>query len=68
MQVDMDDLIHVRFYREMVDKLLEIDYEMYSPFMVEEKDVCILYVEWLKALYGTPTLKLAWLFGSWRKN
>ena len=30
MQVDMDELVHVRFRGEMVDKLLEIDPELYS--------------------------------------
>ena len=50
----------MRFYGEMVEKFLELDYEMYSPIVVEEKGIHILYVELLKALYGTP--KVAWLF------
>ena len=50
MQADMDDPIHVRFYGEMVDKLLEIDHDLYSPYIVEENGVCVLYVELLKAL------------------
>ena len=50
----------MRFYGEMVEKFLEIDYEMYSPIVVEEKGVHILYVELLKALYGAQ--KVAWLF------
>ena len=56
MQADMDDVVHVRFYNEM----LEIDYEMYSPFVDEENAVQVLYVELLKAVYGT--LKAARLF------
>ena len=56
MQADMDDIVHVRFYSEM----LEIDFEMYSPFVVEDNGVQVLYVELLKAVYGT--LKEARLF------
>ena len=31
MQADMDDLVHVCFTGEMVDKLLDIDHEWYEP-------------------------------------
>ena len=31
LQADMDDLVHVCFTRDMVDKLLEIDPGIYSP-------------------------------------
>ena len=37
MQPDMDELVHVWFHGEMVARLLEIDEEMYAPFVVEEK-------------------------------
>lgn len=63
MQADMDELVHVRFTGLMVDKLLEIDYEMYAPYIVYEGKVKCLYVELLKALYGT--LRAARLF--WEK-
>ena len=63
MQVDMDELVHVRFRGEMVDKLLEIDYELYSSYVSEEKGEKVMYVELLKALYGT--LRAARLF--WEK-
>ena len=52
MQVDMNELNHVRFQNKMVDKLFEINYEMYSPFVVEENAVHVLYVELLKIIYG----------------
>ena len=57
MQADMDDEVHVRFSGEMVEKLLEIDYEMCSPFMVEENGAWVLFIELLETLYGT--LKVA---------
>jgi hypothetical protein len=43
MQVDMgDELVHMRLTGIMVDILLEIDYEMYSPFIVKEKKRCCI--------------------------
>ena len=59
-QADMPDLVHVHFTREMVNKLIEIDKEMYEPCMVIEWGDRVLYMELLKALYGT--VKAAWLF------
>ena len=63
MQVDMDELVHVRFHGEMVDKLLEIDHELYSSYVIEEQGEKVMYMELLKALYGT--LRAARLF--WEK-
>jgi len=63
MQTDLDELVHVRFTGTMVDMLLEIDYEMYSPFITYEGKNKVLYVELLKALYGT--LRASRLF--WEK-
>ena len=54
------NLVHVHFTGEMVNKLIEIDNEMYEPCMVIEWGDKGLYVELLKALYGT--VKAAWLF------
>jgi hypothetical protein len=54
MQVDMDgEIVHVRFTGTMVEKLLEIDPEMYQPYVVYEGKEKVMYVELLKALYGT---------------
>ena len=36
MQADMPDLVHIWFTGEMVNKLIEIDKEMYEPCVVEE--------------------------------
>ena len=38
---------------EMVDKLLEINHKIFSPYVVKEKGVHVMYVELLKAVYGT---------------
>jgi hypothetical protein len=53
MQADMDELLHVCFTGKMVDLLLEIDLEMYRPCIIREGKEKVMYVELLKALYGT---------------
>ena len=53
MQVDMDKLVHVCFCREMVDKLLEINHDLYSSYITEVKGEKVMYVELLKPLYIT---------------
>jgi hypothetical protein len=63
MQADMDELVHVRFTGKMVELLLEIDEQMYSPCVTLERGEKVMYVELLKALYGT--LRAARLF--WEK-
>jgi hypothetical protein len=63
MQVDMDEVVHLRFTGIMVEKLLEIDPEMYQPYVVYEGKEKVMYVELLKALYGT--LRASRLF--WEK-
>ena len=63
MQVDIDELVHVRFTGEMVNMLLHIDYNMYKDYVVTEKGEKVMYMELLKALYST--LHAAHLF--WQK-
>ena len=63
MQVDMDELVHVQFEGEMVDKLLEIDHDLYASYVSVENGKKVMYVELLKAMYGT--LRAARLF--WEK-
>jgi hypothetical protein len=63
MQADMDELVHVRFTGKMVDLLLEIDQNMYGPCVMKEGKETVMYVELLKALYGT--IRAARLF--WEK-
>jgi len=63
MQADMDELVHVRFNGRMAELLVEIDPRLYMPYITYEKGQMVLYVELLKALYGT--LRAARLF--WEK-
>jgi hypothetical protein len=54
MHVDLDDeTIHVRLTGKMVELLLEIDRELYEPYLVHERSEPVLYVQLLKALYRT---------------
>ena len=59
-QTYIDELVHVRFTGEMVSMLLQIDSEMYKDYVVMEKGKQVMYMELLKALYGT--LRAACLF------
>ena len=60
MQADMDPGVYMHIDGAMVDLLMEIDHDMYHPHMVKEKGKPVIYVELLKALYGT--LRAARLF------
>ena len=60
MQADMDPGVYMRIDGAMAELLMEIDYDMYHPHMVKEKGKLVIYVELLKALYGT--LRAARLF------
>jgi hypothetical protein len=45
----------------MVDLLLEIDRELYEPYLVQERGELTMYVELLKVLYGTMhAVQLFW--------
>ena len=63
MQIEMDELVHMQLTCTMVKLLLEIEQELYEDCGVYEKVEIVLYVEPLKALYGT--IWVAWLF--WEK-
>lgn len=61
MQADMDELVHVRFTGKMVELLLDIDPEMYKTCVPRERGEKVMYVELLKALYGTmQAARLFW--------
>jgi Reverse transcriptase (RNA-dependent DNA polymerase) len=62
MQADMDDVVHMRLDGVMLEMLIEID-SNYETFVATEKGKPVVYVQLVKALYGT--LKAAKLF--WEK-
>ena len=63
MQAEIDELVHMHFTGAMVNMLLQIDHEMYKDYVVIEKGEQVMYMELLKAFYGT--LQAAHLF--WQK-
>jgi hypothetical protein len=63
MQAEMDEVVHMRLEGVMVDMLLELDCEKYEPHIVVQHGKKTLYIQLMKALYGT--LRAALLF--WRK-
>jgi hypothetical protein len=60
MQVDMDEVVHMRIDGPMAELLIRLDPELYEKFVVLERGKKVLYLLLKKALYGT--LKAALLF------
>ena len=60
MQADIDDVVHVKFEGEIAEMLVKLDPKLYRKYVKNENGKTVLYVELLKALYGT--LKAALLF------
>jgi hypothetical protein len=60
MQADIDEVVHVKFEGEMAEMLVRLDPKLYRKYVKDENGKSVLYVELLKALYGT--LKAALLF------
>ncbi len=60
MQADIDEVVHVKFEGEIAEMLVKLDPKLYCKYVRDENGKSVLYVELLKALYGT--LKAALLF------
>ena len=63
MQVDMDEIVHMKLEGTMAEMLVKIDPRLYRKYIQVERGKPVLYVELVKALYGT--LRASLLF--WRK-
>ena len=62
MQVDMDELVHVKLEGELAELLIKVD-STYKAVLTHESNKPIIYAELDKALYGT--LQAVLLF--WKK-
>jgi hypothetical protein len=60
MQADIDEVVHVKFEGEIAEMLVKLDPKLYRKYVRDENGKSVLYVELLKASYGT--LKAALLF------
>jgi hypothetical protein len=55
MQVDVDDVVHVRLVGPLAELLTKVDPDLYTKYMTTEHGKPVLYVQLQKALYGTLT-------------
>lgn len=60
MQVDIDEVLHVKLEGPLATLLMKVDPELYSKFLCQENGKDKMYVHLAKALYGT--LQAAMLF------
>ena len=63
MQGDQDETVHMRLEGTLAELLTKCDLKLYRQYVVTENKNPVLYVELIKALYGT--LRAALIF--WRK-
>jgi hypothetical protein len=59
-QADIDEVVHVKFEGEIAEMLVKMNPKLYRKYVKDENGTSVLYVELLKALYGT--LRAALLF------
>jgi len=58
MQVDVDEVVHVKLEGPLAELLTKVDPELYSKYLVQEKGKAVMYVQLQKALYGTLSASL----------
>ena len=63
MQGDQDETVHMRLEGTLAELLTKCDPKLYRQYVIKENNKPVLYVELIKALYGT--LRAALIF--WRK-
>ena len=51
MQVDEDDLVHMKMQGQMAELLVKLDPKLYRKYVQVEKGKNVLYVQLKKALY-----------------
>jgi hypothetical protein len=55
MQVDVDEVVHVRLVGALVELLAKVDPKLYTTYLRSERGQPVMYVQLQKALYGTVT-------------
>jgi hypothetical protein len=58
MQVDIDEVVHVRLEGPLAELLAKVDPTLYTEYLVTERDKSVMYVQLKKALYGTLSASL----------
>jgi hypothetical protein len=55
MQVDVDEIVHVRLVGALAELLAKVDPKLYTTYLGYEGGQPVMYVQLQKALYGTVT-------------
>jgi hypothetical protein len=58
MQVDVDEVVHIRLEGPLAEQLAKVDPKLYNEYLVTEKGRSVMYVQLQKALYGTLSASL----------
>jgi hypothetical protein len=58
MQVDVDEVVHVKLEGPLAELLAKVDPKLYNKYLCEEKGKSVMYVQLQKALYGTLSASL----------
>lgn len=53
MQVDVDEVVHVRLVGPLAELLTKVDPKLYTQYLATESGKSVMYVQLQKALYGT---------------
>jgi hypothetical protein len=57
---DGDERVMMKITRVLVDMLVELNPELYGPYVVYEKNRKVLYVQVIRAIYGMLEAALLW--------
>ena len=60
MKADQPDFVLIKLRGPAVQAILEVNKEKYGKYVIEEKGVRVMYMELLKAMYGTLTAPILW--------
>ena len=60
LKVDMDNFVVIKLQGHAVEALLDTNREKYEKYIVNTKSDKIIYIKFLKAMYGTLKALLLW--------
>jgi hypothetical protein len=58
MQIDVDEIVHVKLQGPLAELLTKVDPELYTKYVTTERGKSVMYVQLQKALYGTLTASM----------
>jgi len=60
LKADQPDFVLIKLRGPAVQAILEVNKEKYGKYVTEERGVSVMYLELLKAMYGTLTAPILW--------